>query len=141
MVTACGTTKGCIAYIGISYLAKTQAANLGEASLANKAGKFTQPTTAAINAALGSFAPSIPSSGAQSLINTAVPAGYPIINYEYAIVKKQQTDAPTATALKAFLKWTLTTGASATYLGAVGFLPLPSNVEQIAETQIASISG
>jgi phosphate transport system substrate-binding protein len=142
MVTACGTTKGCIAYIGISYLAKTQAANLGEASLANKAGKFTQPTTAAFNAALGSFAPSIPSSAAQSLINTSAPTGYPIINYEYAVVKKQQADAPTAAALKAFLKWTLTTGADPTnFLDAVGFLPLPSNVETVAENLINSVSG
>jgi phosphate transport system substrate-binding protein len=141
MVTACGTTKGCIAYIGISYLDKTQAANLGGASLANKAGQFTQPTTSAINAALGSFAPSIPASGTQSLINTSVAAGYPIINYEYAVVKKQQSDAATASALKAFLKWTLTTGADAKYLGAVGFEPLPSNVETVAETLISSISG
>ncbi len=40
MVTGCQGIKGCIAYIGISYLAKTTAAKLGTASLANKAGKY-----------------------------------------------------------------------------------------------------
>ncbi len=55
MVTGCGSTKGCIAYIGISYLSKTTAAGLGTASLANKAGKYTQPTSSTISAALGSF--------------------------------------------------------------------------------------
>ena len=74
MVTTCGTTKGCIAYIGISYLSKTQAATLGEASLSNGAGSFTQPTTASINAALASF-PAAPATGAEPLINTKAAAG------------------------------------------------------------------
>jgi phosphate transport system substrate-binding protein len=141
MVTGCGSTKGCIAYIGISYLAKTQAAKLGAASLANKAGKYTQATNATINAALSSFSGSTPASGSQSLINTSAAGGYPIINYEYAVVKKAQSSAAVAAALKAFLKWTVTTGSSATYLSAVGFVPLPSNVQTIAETEISSISG
>ena len=49
------------------------------AALANKAGKFTQPTSGAINAALASFG-TIPASGSESLINTSDPKGYPIIN-------------------------------------------------------------
>jgi phosphate transport system substrate-binding protein len=141
MVTGCGATKGCIAYIGISYLSKTSAAGLGEASLANKAGKFTQPTTAAISAALASFSGSTPATGAQPLINTSAPTGYPVINYEYAVVKKTQSGTTTASALKAFLNWTLTTGASSKYLSAVGFEPLPANVTTIAKTLVSSISG
>jgi phosphate transport system substrate-binding protein len=141
MVTGCQGIKGCIAYIGISYLAKTTAAGLGSASLANKAGKFTQPTAKTINAALASFSGSTPASGSQSLINTSAAKGYPIINYEYAVVKKTQPSAAQAAALKAFLKWTLTTGAGSTFLSAVGFEPLPSNVLTVAENQIAAISG
>ena len=141
MVTGCQGIKGCIAYIGISYLAKTTAAGLGSASLANKAGKFTQATAKTINAALASFSGSTPTTGSQSLINTSAAKGYPIINYEYAVVKKTQPSAAQAAALKAFLKWTLTTGAGSTFLSAVGFEPLPSNVLTVAENQIAAISG
>jgi phosphate transport system substrate-binding protein len=141
MVTGCQSIKGCVAYIGISYLAKTQAAGLGAASLANKAGKFTQSTPKAISAALASFSASTPASGSQSLINTSAPTGYPIINYEYAVVKKTQPSAAVAAALKAFLTWTITTGSSATFLGAVGFEPLPSNVKTISQTLISGISG
>ncbi len=126
MVTGCGSTKGCIAYIGISYLSKTSAAGLGEAALANKGGGYTQATSATISAALASF-PSVPASGAQSLINTSAPKGYPIINYEYAIVKKTQPSAAEATAVKAFLNWILTTGQTSTYLSSVMFEPLPSS--------------
>ncbi len=141
MVKGCGAIKGCIAYIGISYLAKTTAAKLGTASLANKAGKFTQPTSKTINTALAGFSGSTPPNGSQSLINTSVPKGYPVINYEYAVVKKMQSSAAVAAALKAFLKWTINTGSSSTFLAPVGFEPLPSNVKTIAENQIASISG
>jgi phosphate transport system substrate-binding protein len=140
MVTGCGSTKGCIAYIGISYLAKTTAAKLGAASLANKAGSFTQPTTTAITAALSSF-PGVPSSGAQSLINTSSASGYPIINYEYAVVDKHQGSAAEATAVKAFLNWIITSGDTSTYLSSVGFEPLPSGTASVSTTLINSISG
>jgi len=139
MVTGCQSIKGCIAYIGISYLSKTADAGLGEASLANKAGKFVQPTSGAISAALASFG-TVPASGSQSLINTSDPKGYPIINYEYMIVKKQQASSGVADALKAFLKWTITTGADVKYLGAVGFEPLPSATSTVSQNLISSIS-
>jgi phosphate transport system substrate-binding protein len=140
MVTGCGSTKGCIAYIGISYLAKTTAAGLGQASVANKAGKYTQATSAAISAALASF-PAAPASGAESLINTSSPAGYAIINYEYGIVKKSQPSAAEASAVKAFLSWILTTGDSTKNLSTVGFEPLPSATLSTAQSLVSSISG
>jgi phosphate transport system substrate-binding protein len=140
MVSACGSTKGCIAYIGISYLAKTTAAGLGQAAVANKAGKYTTATPAAISAALASFPPA-PSSGAESLINTSAPSGYAIINYEYAIVKKTQPSAAEATAVKAFLSWILTSGDSTKNLSTVGFQALPSGTLSTAQTLVSSING
>jgi phosphate transport system substrate-binding protein len=140
MVTGCGSTKGCIAYIGISYQTKTTAAGVGAASLANKAGSFVQPTSASITAALGSF-PAVPSTGAQSLINTSAAAGYPIINYEYAVVNKKQGSAAEATAVKAFLNWIITDGNATSYLSAVGFEPLPSGTASVSTSLINSISG
>src|SRR5262249_15289207 len=127
-------------YIGISYESKTTAAGLGIASLFNKGGKYTQPTPAAISAALASFSSSTPASGSQSLINTSAPTGYPIINYEYAVVQKKQPSAAEASPLKAFLSWTITTGSASKFLSAVTFQPLPANVTSIAKAQIASIT-
>jgi phosphate transport system substrate-binding protein len=137
MLTACGATKGCIAYLGISYLTKATAAGLGTASLADKSGNYVAPTTATITSALGSFS-APPASGAESLINSS--AGYPIINYEYAIVKKTQPSAAEATAVKKFLTWVLTTGNSSTYVSTVGFLPLPASAKSVATTLVSSIS-
>jgi phosphate transport system substrate-binding protein len=141
MVTGCGSIKGCIAYIGISYLSKTEDASLGTASLLNKGGGYVQPTTSAIKTALESFSGSTPKNAAQSLINTTAAGGYPIINYEYAVVMNKQPSAAEASALKKFLTWTITKGATSDFLSAVNFQPLPANVHSIATAQIASITG
>jgi phosphate transport system substrate-binding protein len=138
MVTGCGGAKGCIAYIGISYLAKATAAGLAPAALANKGGKFVQDTTASVGAALASF-PGAPASGAEPLINTSAATGYPIINYEYAIVKKTQPSAAEASAVKAFLSWILTSGDSTKNLSTVGFLALPSATQSTAQSLVSSI--
>jgi len=138
MVTGAGGAKGSIAYIGISYQAKATAAGLASAALANKAGKFVQDTPASVGAALASF-PSAPSSGAEALINTSAATGYPIINYEYAIVKKTQPSAAEASAIKAFLSWILTSGDSAKNLATVGFAALPSSTLSTAQSLVSSI--
>ncbi len=138
MVKGCGAIKGCIAYIGVSYATQVQAAGLGTASLANKSGQFEQATDATITAALATFSSKTPASGSQSLVNGT--AGYPIINYEYAIVKTTQPSAAEASAVKAFLTWGITTGNTSKYLTPVNFVPLPGNVLAIAKTLIAKIS-
>ena len=73
MVKGCAAIKGCIAYIGVSYLTQTTADGLGPASLANKAGQFEQPTNSSIVAALATFSGKTPVSG-PSLSSTARPA-------------------------------------------------------------------
>ncbi len=138
MVSGCGSTKGCIAYIGVSYESKITAAGLTWAALENKAGKYTLPTASSISAALASF-PAAPASGAEALINTSAAAGYPIINYEYAIVKKTQPSAAEAKAVKAFLSWILSTGDTSTYLTSVNFEPLPSATQATATSLVSSI--
>jgi phosphate transport system substrate-binding protein len=137
MVKGCAAIKGCIAYIGVSYLSETLKDGLGEASLANKGGQYSQPTGKSISAALATFSGKTPATGAQSLINGT--AGYPIINYEYAIVKSSQPSSAQASAVKKFLMWGITSGANSKYLTPVNFEPLPSNVATIAKNLINKI--
>jgi phosphate transport system substrate-binding protein len=140
MVTGCGSTPDCIAYIGNSYEAKTDAAGLGQASVANKAGKFTTATPSAIAAALASF-PAVPAAGAEQLINTSAPTGYPIINYEYAVVKKTQPSAAEASAIKAFLSWILSNGDTSKYLSATFGTAIPSSTLSVSQTLVGSLKG
>ena len=141
MVSGCAATPGCIAYIGISYLAKAELAHIGEAALKNSSGKFILPTPATMTAAANSFVSTTPKTGTLSMINTSAPGGYPIINYEYAIVLSQQPNATTAQAVRSVLSWIISPshGNSQTYLAPVNFIPLPSATAQASANQIAQI--
>ncbi len=139
MVAGCKATPGCVAYIGISYLSQALAAGLGEAELANAAGQYELPTPTTLSAAAASFVSLLPANETISMINGPAPAGYPIVNYEYAIVTTRQPSAAKARDLQAFLHWAITTGNSAQFLGQVRFQPLPSAVVSLANAQIAQI--
>ncbi len=140
MVQGCGATKGCVAYIGVSYLSKTQAAGLGEAFLKNAAGKFVQPTAATISAGAAGFIPKTPPNETISMINGPAANAYPIINYEYAIVNTKQSDPVKAEDIRAFLHWAVHDGQDATtYLDPVNFQALPSSVVSLSDAQIAKI--
>jgi phosphate transport system substrate-binding protein len=139
MAASCRATKGCIAYIGISYRQQTRAAGLGTASLQNRSGNFVQPTSASI-AAAAALAGKTPASEALSMINGPAASGYPIVNYEYAIVSTTQPNAIRAQDIRAFLYWAVHTGQDpASYLTPVGFQPLPSGVIPLSDNQIAKI--
>ena len=137
MLQECARVAGCIAYIGVSYQTTAQLDGLGTASLANAKGQFVYPTRTTMETALATFAAHTPSNGSQSLINGK--AGYPIINYEYAMVLPLQQDPLVAKSLRQFLTWDITTGSSLRYLTAVNFVPLPPDVRAIAEGMIAKI--
>jgi len=143
MVQACKASPGCIAYIGVSYLSKATAAGLGYASLKNKSGNYELPTQAAIGSAAASFASSTPANGAVSMIFGPASDGYPIVNYEYAIVPGTQPSALAAQATKAVLAWAIdpSGGSASTYLNAVNFVALPSAVVSLSTKLIAKVSG
>ncbi|QMU79941.1 phosphate ABC transporter substrate-binding protein PstS [Streptacidiphilus sp. PB12-B1b] len=141
MVSGCAKTPGCVAYIGISYLSQTKAQGLGEAMVANASGNYLLPTATTISAEAQAMTAQTPANETLSLINGPAAQGYPIINYEYAIVEAKQASADKAQAVQAFLNWALTTGNSATYLDKVNFQPLPSAIVQLSDAQIAKITG
>ena len=141
MVTGCADTPGCVAYIGISFLDQAQGKGLGEAQLANASDKYLLPDAKSIQAAAAGFASKTPANQAISLINGPAPDGYPIVNYEYAIVNENQRDGATAQTLQAFLHWAITEGNGPSFLDKVHFQPLPDPVVTLSDTQIAKISG
>ena len=139
VVAACQRTPGCVAYAGISYLSTALADGLGEAELANAAGRFELPTAATISASVASFVSSTPPNETISMVDGPAADGYPIVNYEYAIVSTRQPSTARAQALQAFLRWVITKGNSAAYLTTVRFQPLPADVVTLANEQIDRI--
>jgi phosphate transport system substrate-binding protein len=142
MVTGCKATPGCIAYVGISYLTQALQAGLGYAQLSNAKGKYELPTAANITAEAASFTKSTPANGTISLIYGPAASGYPIVNYEYAIVNGKQSSSATAKAIRSVLEWAVNAkdGNSATYLSQVNFQPLPASIVTKSLKQITAIS-
>ena len=140
MVTGCAETPGCVAYIGISFLDQAQQKGLGEAQLANATGNYLLPDAKSIQAAATGFAGQTPANQAISLIDGPAADGYPIVNYEYAIVNAAQKDTATAQTLQAFLHWAITDGATPDYLDKVHLQPLPEAVSKLSVAQITTIS-
>jgi len=141
MVNASKGTPYSIAYIGISFKNATDSAGLGEALLANKDGKFVLPDASTVGAAVSAMSAKTPPDERISLIFAPGAQSYPIINYEYAIVKTQQPNADTAKAVKDFLTWAIDAkgGNAANYMQAVSFASLPAAIVKLSEKQINAI--
>lgn len=141
MVTGCKATPGCLAYIGISYLTQALQAGLGYASLANPKGQYLVPTQQTISAEAAGFTKKTPANGTISMIYGNVNNGYPIVNYEYAIVATNQSSTSTAKNIRSFLEWSVNPkfGANSSYLSQVNFQPLPAKVEAQSLVQIKKI--
>jgi phosphate transport system substrate-binding protein len=139
-MNACQSVPGCIAYNGISYLSpELGSKKIGYAALANNAGAFTLPTATAITDSVNSFVSLTPPNETMSIIDGPSPTGYPIVNFEYAIVSTRQPDTARASAIKAFLNWAITTGNDETYLASYGFQPLPAALVTLGERQVGEI--
>jgi phosphate transport system substrate-binding protein len=133
--------QGGVAYVGISWLTPALKDGLGEAAILNRAGQFLLPTNQTIGAAVAGMAKHTPKTERISLIFSSGKNSYPIINYEYAIVPKNQPNAQVAAAVKAFLLWAANPkeGNAPSFLGPVHFLPLPANVLPLSQHQISEI--
>ena len=139
MVAGCKATPGCVAYVGIAYLSSATAGGLGYASLRNALGAYEAPTAQTIGAAVASFVSSTPVNETISMVDGPAVTGYPIVNYEYAIVSARQAAPAKARDIKVFLHWAITTGNAPQYLDQVRFQPLPGPIVSLSDAQIAKI--
>ena len=141
MVTGCAANPGCVAYTSIGSLDDADEHGLGEAKLGNASGKYLLPKAKSIVAAAAAFASKTPANQAVSLVNGPAAEGYPIVNYEYAIVNENQRDGATAQTLQAFLHWAITDGNDASFLDKLHFQQLPDSVVKLSDAQILKVKG
>ncbi|HUB00528.1 MAG TPA: phosphate ABC transporter substrate-binding protein PstS [Terracidiphilus sp.] len=141
MVTACQGNPYSIAYIGSSYKEGTDKAGLGIAELKNRAGNFVLATPKTAADAAAQMVSKTPTDERVSLIFAPGADSYPIINYEYALVKSDQPSGNMASALREFLNWSIssTGGNSPRFLDPLHFSPLPPSVVKLSAAQIAKI--
>lgn len=141
MVQAIAKTPGAIGYVGGSYAAAMADAKLGTATLQNEAGKFVTATPDSVTAAAAALTPRTPADERLTLAFAPGEASYPLINYEYAMVRMQQPQPGQADALRHFLSWAVTPGqgTAPAYLDPVHFIALPPAIRAMSELQIAKL--
>jgi phosphate transport system substrate-binding protein len=141
MVQVCKSTPGCVAYIGISAQSTADAAGLGQSMLQNKAGTFLLPTTATVLSAVNAGAANVPANLAVSLIYQPGANSYPIVNFEYLVVKKSQSSADLAKAIRTVFAYSIddTQGSSPANLQKQQFEALPASILPAVQSAVASI--
>ncbi len=141
MVSGCAATPGCVAYVGVSYLTQGLGDGLGYGQLRNGNGQYVMPTAQAVALEASGYTKITPANGTISMINGRVKGGYPIINYEYAIVNTKQSSSSTAKAIRSVLEWAISPkfGNGHQYLSQVRFQPLPLKVVEQSYKQIQKI--
>ena len=141
MVQTLGKTPFGVAYVGASLEDAVAAAKLGTAQLQNESGRFVLPTPETVTEAAAALTPRTPPDQRLTLAFAPGDGAYPLINYEYAVVRARQADPAQAAALRNFLLWCVAPGqgTAAGYLDPVHFIALPTAIRALSETQIAKI--
>lgn len=141
MVQTLASTPYSIAYVGISFHDSIARAGMGTARLENQSGRFLLPTPETVSVAASMLDSRTPPDERLSLVFAPGAQSYPLINYEYVVVSKQQEDEVTAAALRGFLLWAISLdgGNAGKYLNTVGFIALPDFIRGMSEHQIGLI--
>ena len=103
--------------------------------------QYVLPTQQTIATEAAGYVKKTPANGTISLIYGNINNGYPIVNYEYAIVSNVQSSSTTAKNIRSVLEWALNKkyGADSSYLSQVNFQSLPSKVVAQSIKQILGI--
>ena len=143
-----GTVEGTAYTIGYVELAYSIENTMKVAAVQNPTGNWIMPTLASTTAAAQAVASAgLPSGGASwtsvNILNAPASNAYPIVSFSYIIVYKELNVIPgmtqsDATALVQFLWYVVHNGQN--QAPALSYASLPSNVVQINETTIQSIT-
>jgi phosphate transport system substrate-binding protein len=141
MVQTLAQTPYGVAYVGASYADAAADKKLTVALLRNEAGNFVAPTPADVTEAAARLTPRTPADERLTLAFAPGADAYPLINYEYAIVRQVQPNPAQAQALRDFLLWSITPGQGddPKYLAQGHFIALPTSIRALSESQIAKI--
>lgn len=123
-----------IGYLEVSY---TRGFGLPLSQIRNQAGRYVTPSAATI-AAAAAQKPHITATNF-SIVNQPGASSYPITGYSWALVYVRQASQATGQALVSLLDWLIHGGQA--YAAAQGYVPLPSQVQQLAHAMLQKIIG
>ena len=133
VATYISQTQGAIGYVEYGYALK---AGFDNVAVHNAAGAFVVPSEASI-ASAGSHATAL----AWNNFNIIFEPGkstYPLANFSWTLVYKNQPNAAKAQALRALFAYVVTTGQAEA--GPLGYAPLPANAVALAKLTLAQLA-
>jgi phosphate transport system substrate-binding protein len=107
------------------------------AAIRNQAGTYVIPSAQTV-AADAAQKPGITPTDF-SIVNQPGPGSYPISGYSWALVYTRQQNQARGQALVAMLDWLSHAGQA--YAAANGYVPLPSQIQQLATTMLRQVTG
>ena len=134
VAAAIGRIAYSIGYVERSYTTGTE---LGTAAIANQVGNYVTPTTAAITA--DAAAKPVITPDDFSIVNEPGAAAYPICGYSWVLISARQSSQPAGQALVALMSWLTHSGQA--YAAALGYVPLPPAIQQLATATLARVTG
>jgi phosphate transport system substrate-binding protein len=134
VATAVNRTPFSIGYVEQAY---SQGLLLPFAAIRNQAGNYVIPSAQSV-AADAAQKPAITPADF-SIVNQPGAASYPISGYSWALIYTHQANQASGTALVAMLDWLAHDGQA--YATANGYVPLPSQIQQLARTMLLQVTG
>ena len=123
--------------IGYVEQAYSQGLVLPFAAIRNQAGNYVLPTTQTIAAAAAQKPHITPTDF--SIVNQPGASTYPISGYSWALIYTHQQNQATGQALVTMLNWLTHNGQA--YAAANLYVPLPTQVQQLAHTMLSQVTG
>ena len=123
--------------IGYVEQAYSQGLVLPFAAIRNQAGNYVLPSTQAVTAAAAQKPDITPTDF--SIVNQPGASSYPISGYSWALIYTHQPNQATGQALVTMLNWLTHDGQA--YAAANSYVPLPSQVRQLARTMLQQLAG
>ncbi len=127
------STPGAIGYVDY---ADAKASGLSFASVMNKSGTYVVPSPATASPA-GAGVTVAPNLTFHAVWSSS-PTAYPITYQSWVLVYAKQPNANDAAMLKAYIGYLIGKGQST--LSALGYAPLPANIDQMATAQLSKIT-
>ena len=123
--------------IGYIEQAYSQGLLLPFAAIRNQAGNYVLPSTQTVTAAAAQKPHITPTNF--SIVNQPGASSYPITGYTWAMIYTHQPDQSRGQELVNMLDWLTHTGQA--YAAANLYVPLPSQVRQLAQTMLQQVTG
>jgi phosphate transport system substrate-binding protein len=130
-------TPGAVGYTELAYAKQN---NLPTAAVRNKAGRFVEPSVAAVTAAAAGAVKALPANTDYrvSIVNAPGADSYPISSFTWILVYQHQKDAVKGKKLVDFLNWALTEGEKSA--PTLDYAPLPQEMAaSVKSNKVAAI--